>query len=95
MAFFHRVDEPNKIMASLMQRGRRASDVMAILAEKAEQLQQALKAAQLEDPCPCGSGMAFRSCHGWKKPRRRKAKSQTPIGIPRPPVKLSVGEVQQ
>jgi uncharacterized protein len=86
MAFFHRVDEPNKIMASLMQRGRRASDVMAILAEKAEQLQRPYKEAQPKDRCPCGSDMAFRNCHGWKKPRRRGAQRELQVGIPRPPV---------
>jgi len=91
MAFFHHIDEPNKIMASLMQRGRPASDVMAILAEREEQLQHAYKATQQGDRCPCGSGMAFLSCHGWKRPRRRGTRSQTAIGIPRPPVSVKAG----
>jgi len=95
MAFFHRVDEPNKIMANLMKSGRAASDVMAILRESEKQLRQAFKAAQPTDRCPCGSGMVFRKCHGWKRPRRSGAKPQTRIGIPRPPVGELSRELRQ
>ena len=95
MAFFHRIDEPNKVMVSLMRRGRMAADVMEIQREKEEQLQQAYKAAQSGDRCPCGSSMAFRSCHGWKRPRRRGAQRDVQVGIPRPPVGEMSEEMRQ
>ena len=95
MSFFHRIDEPNKIMVSLLRRGRAASDVMTILGEKEQELQQAYSAAKPQDRCPCGSGMTYRSCHGWKKPRRRGAKAHSLVGIPRPPINIPVSEVRQ
>ena len=48
-------------MARLLQRGRPPSDVMALTA--AEDAQRGRY-----QPCPCGSGRKFRSCHGNSAP---------------------------
>ncbi|MCJ7659005.1 MAG: anaerobic sulfatase maturase, partial [Anaerolineales bacterium] len=54
-AFFQRVDEPMRIMATLMRTDRPASDVMAILVKKKEELAAAYASADRQKPCPCGS----------------------------------------
>ncbi len=66
-AFFHHVDHPMKIMASLMRAGRPAEEVMAALAgEEEAALEGAFAKTGRNDPCPCGSGSKFKHCHGQK-----------------------------
>jgi uncharacterized protein len=62
--FFHHIDEPMKIMADLLRRGKPAADVMVILAEKEKKWTQILSNTGRNDPCPCGSGKKFKKCHG-------------------------------
>ena len=70
--FFKHTNRPMNIMVDLLQRGRYADEVMNILtAEKLDHLQQAMANAQLNDPCPCGSGKKFRRCHGRKNISRK------------------------
>jgi len=88
-AFFQRVDEPMRIMATLMRTDRPASDVMAILAEKKEQLAAAYQSADKQKACPCGSQLAFKDCHGWKPVSRGRRKRRKPVSGPRPPVRAS------
>jgi uncharacterized protein len=90
-AFFQRVDEPMKIMAMLMNTGRPASDVIGILAEKKEALSQAYAKAKPEQPCPCGSGMLYQECHGWKPSSRSRRKHGKLASGPRPPVRAMKG----
>ena len=86
-AFFQRVDEPMKIMATLLRSGRPASDVMGILGERKEVFKTAYQNANREDPCPCGSYLPFNECHGWKGSRRRRRGQKRQAAIPRPPVR--------
>lgn len=60
-AFFNHIDEPMKLMADLVRAGRPAEDVSAALAER-ERSRYA--EAGRNDPCPCGSGLKFKRCHG-------------------------------
>jgi uncharacterized protein len=55
--FFHHVNFPMKIMAGLIRRGREVKEVMDIL-------DRAFARVNRLDPCPCGSGRKFKSCHG-------------------------------
>ena len=87
-AFFQRIDEPMRIMATLMRTDRPASEVMGILADKKEVLEVAYKNADREKPCPCGSQMAFKDCHDWKSPSRGRRKRRKPVAQPRPPVRV-------
>jgi hypothetical protein len=48
-------------MAQLLQRGRPPSEVMALTAAEDEKRRR-------NQPCPCGSGDRFRSCHGDNAP---------------------------
>jgi uncharacterized protein len=66
-AFFRRANEPMQIIATLMRLGRPASDVMAIMAGKEADWQNKLTRGRPKDPCPCGSGLMFGQCHGWKR----------------------------
>jgi uncharacterized protein len=63
-AFFQRVDEPMKLMATLMRTNRPASEVMAILAGQKEEFAGAAAKTEAEQPCPCGSKLAYQDCHG-------------------------------
>jgi uncharacterized protein len=93
-AFFHRIDEPLQMMATLMRLGRPASDIMAVMAGKEGEWQNALAQARarkrFDDPCPCGSGLAFGACHGWKQPVRGRKRRGTGARRPRPPVRARV-----
>ena len=86
-AFFQRVDEPMKIMAMLLRTNRPASDVMGILAESKEVLETAYKNADREKPCPCGSTLSFKECHGWKRSVRGRRGRRKYAARPRPPVR--------
>jgi uncharacterized protein len=91
-AFFQRVDEPMRIMATLMRTDRPASDVMAILAKNKEVLAAEYKSADKGKPCPCGSQLAFKDCHGWKPASRGRGRRRKPVSGPRPPVSTAAGQ---
>ena len=69
--FFHHVDRPVRLMVDLMRSGRPAADVMAILASEEEPFVEALRLAGRNDPCPCGSGVKVKRCHGRTVPATR------------------------
>ncbi len=60
-AFFQHADKSMRIMADLIRQSRPAEEVMSILAEQAKNLNA--KPGR-NDPCPCGSGLKFKKCHG-------------------------------
>ena len=63
-AFFAHVDRPMKIMADLLRRGQYADNIMKILAqEEGRSLPKQDKIGR-NDPCPCGSGLKYKKCHG-------------------------------
>ena len=63
-AFFTHVDRPMKIMAELLRRGRYADEVMQVLPAEEARLAAAAARAGRNDPCPCGSGLKTKRCHG-------------------------------
>jgi len=87
-AFFQRVDEAMNILAFLMRNGQPASDVMAIMAEKQEQLHKNFQSVKPSQPCPCGSGLPYQKCHGWKLSSRGRRRGGAHSGEPRPPVRV-------
>ncbi len=71
MSFFKHIDQPMRMMAQLLRQRRPAGDIMNILAmEEMRRLQSAFASAKPADPCPCGSGKAFRRCHASPKNSR-------------------------
>jgi len=85
-ALFRRVDEPMKIMAALLRTNRTASDVMEILAENKEMMEREFSSADQQQPCPCGSGLEFRACHGWVQSSRGRRRRKKPVPRARPQV---------
>lgn len=63
-AFFEHADKPMRIMADLIRRGRPAEEVMGILGMEEKNLKVKFDKAGRNDPCPCGSGLKFKRCHG-------------------------------
>ena len=63
-AFFAHADKHMKIMADLLHQNRPASEVMAELAQKEEYITTGMTGSSRNDPCPCGSGKKYKSCHG-------------------------------
>jgi serine-type anaerobic sulfatase-maturating enzyme len=64
-AFFRHIDRPLKIMAQLMRQEQPAARVMEVLAQQ-EGRQSPGKKSKVgrNDPCPCGSGLKYKKCHG-------------------------------
>jgi uncharacterized protein len=63
-AFFHHVDPPMRFMAGELRAGRAPSTVMAWAARNDAQLRTRVTRAGRNDPCPCGSGVKVKRCHG-------------------------------
>ncbi len=63
-AFFKHADKHMRIMAGLVRSNRPASEVMAIAAREEGHPKTRFASAGRNDPCPCGSGMKFKKCHG-------------------------------
>ena len=62
--FFRHIDRPLKILAELLRRGLPAEQVMQVLAqENAAPATPSTKVGR-NAPCPCGSGLKFKKCHG-------------------------------
>lgn len=63
-AFFKHIDEPMHFMAGELRQQRAPANIMAHLARQEAELQQRFARAKRNDPCPCGSGLKFKKCHG-------------------------------
>jgi uncharacterized protein len=84
--FFHHVDRPLRLMVDLMRQGRPAADVMAVLAREAMPYMEQLRRAGRNAPCPCGSGLKVKKCHGAVVHEPEPPALPVTPGIPRPPV---------
>ncbi len=63
-AFFNHINHPMQLMAAELQAGRAPANVMFHLAREQQAQQQQFARAGRNDPCPCGSGLKFKKCHG-------------------------------
>ena len=66
-SFFRHIDFPMQILAGLIRRGYPASEIMRILS-----LEDAFQRVGRNEPCPCGSGIKFKRCHGHKDIKAKK-----------------------
>lgn len=64
--FFRHVARPMEEMAGLLRRGRAPAEVMARFAADPNDLPARLAVAGRNDPCPCGSGLKVKKCHGGR-----------------------------
>jgi uncharacterized protein len=67
--FFTHVNRPMRGMADLIRQRRPPADIMFSLAREEQELERRLARTGRNDPCPCGSGVKFKYCHGSKKLR--------------------------
>ncbi|MEI6133619.1 MAG: anaerobic sulfatase maturase [Desulfomonile sp.] len=63
-AFFQHIDKPAQIMAQLIRRGSSAAQVMQVLDQEYAKQAEAFSKVGRNEPCPCGSGLKFKKCHG-------------------------------
>ncbi|MFH0729064.1 MAG: anaerobic sulfatase maturase [Pseudomonadota bacterium] len=63
-AFFKHADNPMRIMAELLRRGRPADEVMKAMEIEEKRNRSELMKPGRNDPCFCGSGLKFKKCHG-------------------------------
>ena len=62
--FFSHIDWPMRIMARLFNHGRAPAEIMPIMNGKYDDLKEIFSDINRNDPCPCGSGIKFKKCHG-------------------------------
>jgi uncharacterized protein len=65
--FFKHIDGPMRFMAHELKCGRAPSNVMHLTATQSGQIIKVLAQPGRNDPCPCGSGLKFKRCHGDAK----------------------------
>jgi len=66
--FFHHIDPPMRAMMDLVNNGRPASGVMAEMACEERRFRDEARRAGRNGPCPCGSGLKTKNCHGRRAP---------------------------
>ena len=66
-AFFRHIDGPMRFMAGELRAGRPPSNIMLHLAAQDAELERRFARARRNDPCPCGSGLKFKHCHGRRQ----------------------------
>jgi uncharacterized protein len=63
-SFFNHADRSLKILAGLIQRRLPAAKIMDLLAQEEAQQTKVFDKIGRNAPCPCGSGLKFKKCHG-------------------------------
>jgi len=65
-AFFHHIDGPMQFMANELRNRRAPANVMSYIRQRESDLrkQQQFQSVGRNDPCPCGSGLKYKRCHG-------------------------------
>jgi len=66
-AFFTHIDAPMRFMASELAHRRSPANVMMHMQQLDAALEKAFTQAGRNDPCPCGSGIKFKKCHGKQR----------------------------
>ena len=62
--FFKHIDQPMRIMASLLLQGRAPAEIMYIQTTQEQQSRPIYANTKRNSPRPCGSGLKFKRCHG-------------------------------
>lgn len=61
--FFHHVDGPMRLLATLLNNNQPASLITEVLAQQRQRETERFRNAGRNDLCPCGSGKKFKKCH--------------------------------
>jgi uncharacterized protein len=65
--FFIHIDESMRFMAHELKQRRPPANVMRYLLKQDAELEALFAKAGRNDPCPCGSGLKFKRCHGRRR----------------------------
>ena len=98
LRFFRHIGEDARVIVELLRAGREASEVMAHVGRADAAFAAAVAAAGRNDPCPCGSGLKTKRCHGAGDAREASAPediSGIPLGVPRPPLARTTSMVDR
>ena len=63
-SFFSHIRKSMEMITGLLRAGRPAAEVMHLLARERVMLEAQIAKAGRNDPCPCGSGLKIKRCHG-------------------------------
>lgn len=63
-AFFNHINRPMQMMTAELRAQRPPANVMYMLAREKLALEAQFAKTGRNDPCPCGSGLKFKRCHG-------------------------------
>ena len=66
-SFFEHADAPLKLLAEVLRRGRPAAQVMTLLAQADGRAEAGPEKVGRNAPCPCGSGLKYKKCHGLNR----------------------------
>ena len=61
---FAHIGPTMQYMAEELREGRSPANIMYVIAQQDARLHMRFATAQRNDPCPCGSGLKFKNCHG-------------------------------
>ena len=62
--FFKHIDGPMRFMAHELRQGRAPANVMNYMKDGQSQISRVIFKPGRNDPCPCGSGLKYKKCHG-------------------------------
>ncbi|MBK8021254.1 MAG: anaerobic sulfatase maturase [Chloroflexi bacterium] len=68
-AFFTHIDPPMRFMAQQLAQRQAPANVMLFMLQRNAELEKQFAQAGRNDPCPCGSGLKFKKCHGRRSIR--------------------------
>jgi uncharacterized protein len=63
-SFFTHIDRPMRMMVEELRARRPPANVMLRLAQEKTEFERRFATVRRNDPCPCGSGLKFKRCHG-------------------------------
>lgn len=63
-SFFMHIDRPMRMMVEELRRRQPPANVMRRINAEDQAMEEAFANARRNDPCPCGSGLKFKHCHG-------------------------------
>ncbi|MGA7877338.1 MAG: SEC-C metal-binding domain-containing protein, partial [Desulfoferrobacter sp.] len=75
-------DRPLKILGQLLRRGLPAEQVMQVLAQENAASAETRTKVGRNAPCPCGSGIKFKKCHGGLGNSEDGKAGPTPVQSP-------------
>jgi uncharacterized protein len=86
--FFHHVSDPMDVMVKTIKAGESGVPVMEYMAERDREFASAMAEAGRNRPCPCGSGLKTKRCHGASQMEQEPVPEMpTAPGAPRPKVR--------